>query len=126
MSEKKRVLIIDDEPDTLTFFASVLTDNGYAVETAVNGEEGLEKSRSNKPDIITLDITMPEMSGVKFYRLMREEESLKSIPIVIITGISSDFEKFISSRSQVPAPDGYLSKPIDEKDLLDKVRALIG
>ena len=124
MQDGKKVLVIDDEPDTLTYFSTILEDNGYQVITAENGEEGLNKAKNEAPSLITLDITMPEMSGVKFYRRMKEEESLKSVPIIIITGISDDFKSFISSRSQVPPPEGYLSKPVEEGELLELVRKL--
>lgn len=125
MEDGKKILVIDDEPDTLTYFSTVLEDNGYRVITAKNGEEGLNKAINDQPDLITLDITMPEMSGVKFYRRIKEAESLKSVPILIITGISDDFKSFISSRSQVPPPDGYLSKPVEEAELLALVNKLI-
>ena len=125
MKDGKKVLVIDDEPDTLTYFSTILEDNGYQVVTAENGEDGLSKAKKNPPDLITLDITMPEMSGVRFYRRMKEEESLKSVPIIIITGISDDFKSFISSRSQVPPPEGYLAKPVEEEELLELVRKLV-
>ncbi|MDQ1266545.1 MAG: hypothetical protein QG635_1697 [Bacteroidota bacterium] len=121
----KTILIIDDEPDTLTFFSTLLEDNGYSTITAGNGEEGLAKLKETKPDLITLDITMPEMSGTKYYRTLRSNEDWKSIPIIIITGISDDFKKFISTRKQVPPPDGYISKPVDENELLALVKKLI-
>ncbi|NQT35014.1 response regulator [bacterium] len=124
MDDQKTILIIDDEPDTLTYFVSLLEDNGYNTITAENGDEGIAKMNLMLPDLVTLDITMPEMSGVKFYRTLRENDKWKSIPIIIITGISDDFKNFISSRKQVPAPEGYLSKPIDEDELLNLVKKL--
>jgi CheY-like chemotaxis protein len=122
MAEQKTVLIIDDEPDTRTYFSSLLQDNGYKTLTAENSQEALARVGETRPDLITLDISMPETSGVRCYRQLKENEGWKSIPVIIITGISEDFRKFISSRRQVPAPEGYLSKPVDEKDLLDMVR----
>lgn len=124
MSDRKRILIVDDEPDTLTYFSSLLQDNGYETDTAENGESALNKVRNAKPDLITLDITMPETSGVRCYRELRESDDWKSIPIIMITGISEDFRTFISTRRQVPPPDGYLSKPVDEADLLKMIREL--
>ena len=125
MTDKKTILVIDDEPDTLTYFASLLEDNGYNTITAENGEEALKKIGETPPDLITLDISMPEMSGVKYYRTLRENDNWKSIPIVIITGVSDDFEQFISTRKRIPPPDGYLSKPVDERELLELVKRLI-
>ena len=124
MQNQKTILIIDDEPDTLTYFSSLLQDNGFTTITAENGDEGLKKAREAKPDLITLDITMPETSGVRCYRELRESDEWKSIPVIMITGISDDFRTFISSRKQVPPPDGYLSKPVDEEQLLTLVRSL--
>jgi len=124
MSDRKRILIVDDEPDTLTYFSSLLQDNGYETETAENGEAALNKVQEARPDLIPLDITMPETSGVRCYRELREREDWRSIPIIMITGISEDFRTFISTRKQVPPPDGYLSKPVDEQDLLKMIRDL--
>ena len=124
MQGKKTVLIIDDEPDTRTYFSSLLQDNGFDTVLAENGDEGLNKVRATKPDLITLDITMPETSGVRCYRELREKEEWKSIPVIMITGVSEDFRGFISSRRQVPPPDGYLPKPVDEEQLLNMVRHL--
>jgi CheY-like chemotaxis protein len=116
--DKKTILVIDDEKDEVAYFSTFLEDHGYNVFTAGDGNEGLKKVEENKPDLITLDITMPEKSGVRFYREMKENDSLKNIPIIIITGISTDFESFISSRRKVPPPEGFISKPIDQDKLL--------
>ena len=126
VTDKKTILIIDDEPDTVSYFKGLLEDNGYATVTAENGEKGLAKVGDSIPDQITLDVTMPEMSGVKFYKTMRDDEKYKNVPIIFITGVSHDFKSFISSRKQVPAPDGYIAKPIDKKKLLQLVGDLIG
>ena len=67
---------------------------------------------------------MPEKSGVRFYRDLRENEALKHIPVIMVTGISNDFEKFISSRKQVPPPEGYMSKPIDRDKILKMIEEL--
>ena len=125
MSDKKTILIIDDEPDTVTYFSSLLEDNGYATVTAGNGAEGLERVKSAKPDLITLDVSMPDTSGVRCYRELREHDEWKAIQVILITGVSEDFRTFISSRKHVPPPDGYLSKPIDEQELLALVGKLI-
>ena len=122
----KTILIIDDEPDTLTFFSSLLEDNGYTTITSDNGDDALKKLEQHNPDLITLDITMPVMSGVKYYRTLRENDKWKNIPIIIITGVSEDFRNFISTRKEVPPPNGYLSKPVDADELLKMVGELSG
>ena len=125
MAGKKRILVIDDEPDTRTYFSTLLEDAGHETDVAVDGKEALEKVRHQRPDLITLDITMPEKSGVRFYRDLKESEEYRDIPIVIVTGISKDFKRFISSRGQVPPPEGYLSKPIEKQEFLDTVANLL-
>jgi CheY-like chemotaxis protein len=125
MPDKKTILVIDDEPDTLTFFSSLLEDNGYYILTADNGEAGLQQLQKQIPDLITLDVTMPEMSGVEYYRKLRTNDEWKNIPIIMITGVSDDFKKFISSRKSVPPPDGYLSKPVDPDEMLGLVSKIL-
>jgi CheY-like chemotaxis protein len=87
--------------------------------------------REQTPDLITLDITMPEQSGIRFYRNLKEDPQFISVPVVIVTAVtgyggdSATFEKFLKSRRQVPPPDAFVSKPIDQKTFLDVVRDLI-
>ena len=78
------------------------------------------------PDLVALDITMPEKSGVAVYRRLREDEQFASIPVIIVTGVSDDFKKFISSRRKVPPPDGYISKPVEHDQFIGMVKGLIG
>ncbi|MBL6974381.1 MAG: response regulator [Deltaproteobacteria bacterium] len=121
----KKILVVDDEPDVVTYFTALLEENGYETRSASNGTEAMAAIDADRPDLITLDITMPEQSGVKTYRRIKESDSLKTIPVIIITGVASDFKRFISTRSQVPAPDGYLEKPIQPQTLLDEVARLL-
>ncbi len=125
MSDEKKIIVIDDEPDIVTFLTVLLEDNGYTVISAKDGREGLERIARERPQLVLLDITMPEKSGVRCYRELRENPDLKSIPIVIVTGVAKDFKNFISSRRQVPPPDGFVSKPIDKQELLDTVSKFI-
>jgi CheY-like chemotaxis protein len=131
--EKKQILVIDDEPDVIVYLTQLLEDNGYAVSSAADAEEGTGKVAAARPDLITLDISMPEKSGVRFYREMRSDEELKKIPIVIVTGVSStqdggtgtDFKRFLSTRKELSPPDGFIMKPIDQGEFLDTVAKLL-
>jgi CheY-like chemotaxis protein len=131
MGEKKTILILDDEPHVVTYLSTLLEDNGYATECASNGIEGMEKIRANKPDLITLDITMPEQSGIRFYRNLRDNPEWNLIPVIVVTAVTGyggdpePFEKFLSTRKQVPPPQGFLSKPIDQKEFLELVQKLL-
>ncbi len=123
---KKKILIIDDEPDTLAYFSSLLQDNGYDTIESADGEAGLRLIQDELPDLITLDISMPEKSGVRLYTDIKTNENWKHIPVIIITGVSEDFKKFISTRSQIPAPEGYMSKPINPEEFLQTTAELLG
>ena len=126
MADKKKILVIDDDPQIVLFLTALLEDNGYEHVSAADGMEGLEKTRSEKPDLILLDITMPEKSGVRYYRDVRGDDDLKDIPIVMVTGIMEEFKRFISTRRQVPPPEAYFSKPVDKDELLAKLAELLG
>ncbi len=129
--EKKKILVIDDEPDERTYISTLLEDNGYATETARDGNRGMEKVKADRPDLITLDITMPEKSGVRFYREIKEDGELRNIPIVVITGVSGlggnpeEFHQFLSTRKQIPPPDGFVPKPVDQGKLLEIIQQLL-
>ena len=128
---RKKILILDDEPNVVAYLETLLQDNGYDTVSAANGLEGMEKVRSEKPDLITLDISMPEESGIRFYREIKGDPDLAGIPVVIVTGVTGygykpeDFQKFISSRKQIPPPDGFIAKPIDRDELLKGVTSLL-
>jgi len=126
MAIRKTVLVIDDEPDTVTYFTSLLEDNGYDTIAAENGEQGLIRMDASMPDLITLDVNMPSMSGFLFYKSDRDDEKFRDIPIIFITGVSHDFESYISTSREVPEPEGYLTKPIDPQKLLSLIESLIG
>ena len=126
VDETKTILVVDDDPDAREYLTTVLEDNGFATTTAKDGAEAITVIEQAPPDLVALDITMPEKSGVGVYRRLKEDDQLKSIPVIIITGISDDFQKFISTRRQVPPPEGYISKPVDSEVLLKMVRQLLG
>ncbi len=121
----KKVLIVDDEPDMVDFLKTLLTDNGIDTVIATNGREALEMAKKEKPDLITLDISMPEESGSRALRNFQETSETADIPIMIITGIAKDFKKFISTRKVVKPPADYLEKPIDSSEFLAKVNVLL-
>ena len=125
MTESKKILIIDDEQDIVTYLTTFFADNGFKALFAYDGKEGVAKAIAEKPDIITLDVSMPEESGVRALRDLQTSEVTKNIPVIIVTGVSSDFKKFIETRKQVHPPEGYFEKPIDRNKLLEKVKELL-
>lgn len=125
MAGPKRILIVDDEQDIRTYLSTLLGDQGYETIQAKDGAEAIQKIQAGLPDLITLDISMPEKSGIRFFREIRMDDRWKHIPIVVVTGVSEDMKTFISSRHQVPAPEGFVSKPIDQEKILALVHSLI-
>ena len=126
MAEKKKILVVDDEPDIVEWFSTLFEDNGYSTISARNGFEGFEKAESEMPDLITLDITMDKESGIKMYRKLHDSDKVNKIPVIMITGIDPQFKQFIERRRQVDPPAAYFEKPVDEKELLNKIKELIG
>jgi CheY-like chemotaxis protein len=123
--------VVDDEPHVVSYLEMLLQDQGYDTVAAADGREGLEKARARKPDLICLDITMPEESGVRMYRNLKDDPTLASIPVVVVTavtGLGGDpepFKNFLSSRKKTPPPDGFFSKPIDREAFVEKVKQLL-
>ena len=125
MTSLKRILIVDDEQDIRTYLSTLLEDQGYETIQARDGGEAMQKILTEPPDLITLDISMPEKSGIRFFREIKTDDRWKNIPIVVVTGVSEDMRTFISSRHQVPAPEGFVSKPINQKEILDLIHSLL-
>ena len=123
---QKTILVVDDEKDVVHYFKTLFEDNGYRTLTAMDGVEAMEKIRAEHPDLVTLDITMPNKTGVTVYRDIKENDELKNTPVLIVTGVQPEFRKFISTRRQVPPPEGYLEKPVALGDVLAEVRRIIG
>ena len=123
--DARTILVVDDDPDAREFLTTVLHDGGFNSATAKDGAEALKIIEKVVPALVALDIAMPEKSGVAVYRKLKEDDRLKGVPVIIITGISDDFKKFISSRRQVPPPEGYISKPVDHEEFLRMVKKLL-
>ena len=126
MSDKKKILIVDDEPDVVHYLTVLLENNGFAAVGAIDGRDGFDKAGSEHPDLIVLDISMPKESGIKMFRNLHDTKELSGIPVVMLTGVSREFERFISTRKLVDPPAAYFEKPVDDKELLQKVRELVG
>jgi CheY-like chemotaxis protein len=129
--DRQTILVVDDEPHVVAYLEMLLQDRGYTTFSAANGREGLEKAKAERPDLICLDITMPEESGVRMYRNLKEDPGLASIPVLVVTavtGLGGDpepFRSFLSSRKSIPPPEGFFSKPIDREEFLEKVSEVL-
>ncbi|MFH1892677.1 MAG: response regulator [Candidatus Zixiibacteriota bacterium] len=122
----KKILIVEDEQDQRTWLETFFADNDYETISAEDGQIGFEKAKSEKPDLITLDISMDNESGIKMFRNVQDTPETSAIPVIMITGVSPEFKKFIEKRKQVHPPAGYFEKPVDRDALLKKIKELIG
>ncbi len=125
----KKIAIIDDEPDIVTYLVSALQDNGFDVCSASSATDGYELIHQQHPDLVCLDILMPEETGFSLYRRIRDDSSLAGVRVVIISGlnIKQEMPRLISGngKTATPAPpDGYIEKPIDLSVFLETVRRL--
>ena len=118
----RKILIADDEPDFVTYISAILEDNGAEVIKAYDGEQALELARLEKPDLITLDISMPGKSGVEVFDDIKKDKELREIPICIITG-KPELRKLIYEHPD-SHPEGYIDKPITEEGLILNLRKI--
>ncbi len=119
----KRILIIDDEPDLLRILADTLGSRGYVVETAENGVEGLRKGTLFLPDLVLLDIMMPEMDGFSVYERLRERPAGLTCPIIFLTARREMDDKL---HGFAKGAVDYITKPFHMKELLARVRVHLG
>ncbi len=115
----KKILVIDDDPITVKYLENVFNDNGYETCSAADGVEAFEVVKKEKPDLITLDLEMPEEWGTRFYRKLSKDKNIKDIPVIVISGMAS---RHLSVKNAV----AYLSKPFDRDKLLGIVKNAIG
>ncbi len=128
----KKVLVVDDDPDVITFNVSVLEENGYTAVIARNGEEGLKKIKEEKPDLVILDVLMPKQSGIRLYRELKTDEALEATRVIILSGIAK--KTFLRSQKaltefggeKVPEPEIYLEKPVEAEELANAVKGVLG
>lgn len=141
MSETVRILVIDDEPDARAYLKAILDEEGYETILAADGEEGLNKVQENPPHLILLDLMMPKKSGVKFLNEIRNDEQLKGVPIVVVSGARQvtgvdmkhylkeqpfkDRKKEVLGVDIDITPEAYLEKPIDPAELLATIKKFL-
>lgn len=115
----KKILIIDDDPAIVEFLEEFFQDNEYETVVAYNGVEGLEKVKAESPDLITLDMDMPEKGGTMFYAGLRKDEGLRATPVIVVSGVGP---RPPALHKDVPV----LSKPVAHDELLKQVQTILG
>jgi len=119
----KKILVVDDEPDIRIFYSSVFEDNGATVFEASNGEIALEIAEKEKPDLITLDLSMPGMNGGQVFEELRKNNGTNGVKVCIVTG-RPELRKLIYDKD-IKKPEGYLDKPVDEEKLIINARKIL-
>jgi|SRR3989339_1294647 len=118
----KKVLLVDDEEDIVGALTIRLKASGYDVISASNGMEGLEKARSEKPDVILLDIMLPKLDGYKVCRILKFDEKFKNIPIIMVTGKFGEENRKLGMDV---GADAYILKPFNPKELMAKIEEVL-
>ncbi len=121
--EKFKILVVDDEDDIRLYYSVLFEDNGATVIQASNGDEALKLAKSEKPDLITLDLNMPGKDGGEVFEQLRKDPEMAQMKVCIITG-RPELRRLIYDRP-VPPPEGFLDKPVDDHTLLLNVRKIL-
>jgi CheY-like chemotaxis protein len=116
---KKQILVVDDEKDIVEFLTQLLEDNGYEVTAAYDGIQGMEMVLQNRPDLILLDLQMPEETGTGLYRKLHNKKEYKDIPVIVISGLAGSY---LAVGKSVPV----LDKPPEEEQVLREVATALG
>jgi len=124
--KNKKVLVVDDEPDSISFIEAILEDKEMNIITAADGEEGIKKAKSEKPDIIIMDVQMPKMDGFQASAKIKSLPETKDIPIIILTGVKDKtgigFGKDDISKFYGREVEEYIEKPIEPEKLVEALR----
>jgi CheY-like chemotaxis protein len=137
--ESKIALVVDDEQAQVEFVSAILDDQKMKTITASNGKEAMQKITETKPDVILLDLMMPEESGMKFFNQLKKNKDYEDIPVIVVSGASQvtgvDLksiiyeEEFAERKKKVfgidAAPDAYLEKPVDPTKLVDIIKGFL-
>ncbi len=127
----KTILIIDDEPDIITYLSTLLTNQGYQVITANNAFDGIDLAINNLPDLICLDIIMPKKSGITLYKDLKTDNNLRKKPTIIISAVESpasfkgDKFKQLVQDTSIPEPNAFFEKPIAIDKFLQVIKGLL-
>jgi two-component system, OmpR family, alkaline phosphatase synthesis response regulator PhoP len=118
----QKILIVDDEQDILELIRHTLNKEGFEVHVAVNGQQAIEKAKKLLPDLILMDVMMPVMDGMEACRLIKDDASIKDIPIVFLTARSEEFAELAGFEA---GADDYIAKPIRSRVLLSRIKAIL-
>jgi len=122
LSVKPRILVVDDEPEAVELVEFNLKQAGYAVSTAMDGAEALNKARSQTPDLIVLDVMLPEMDGFEICKTLRNEAATARTPILMLTAKAAELDRVLGLEL---GADDYLTKPFSPRELLLRIKKIL-
>jgi len=122
-SGKRRILCVEDEPEMIDLIRLILARKGFEVLGAPGGAEGLKLIRSEHPDLILLDLMMPDMDGWEVYQQIKADESTRSIPVVVVTAKAQSIDKVLGLH--IAKVDDYIAKPFSPQDLMASVERVL-
>jgi two-component system, OmpR family, alkaline phosphatase synthesis response regulator PhoP len=127
MKEKKRILVVDDEPDFCSIVQGQLEREGFDVELAYNGVEGMKKVQTNPPDAIVLDVMMPEKDGYEMCKELKADSNYCDIPVLLLTAVASHVTstRYSHADGMSTEADDYLAKPASAKEISQSIRQLL-
>jgi two-component system, OmpR family, response regulator VicR len=124
MSEKpKHILCIEDEAEMIDLMQLILGRKGYQVTGAAGGQEGLEKMRKERPDLVLLDLMMPDMGGWEVYQQMKVDEKTKDIPVIVVTARAQSIDKVLGLY--IAKVEDYIAKPFSPSELVESVEHVL-
>ena len=118
----KQVIYIEDEQEMIDLVSLILSRKGYVVSGAIGGRDGLDMVRQKQPDLVLLDLMMPDMDGWEVYQQMKADEKLRQIPVIVITAKAQSIDKVLGLH--IAKVDDYISKPFSPQELLESVERL--
>jgi DNA-binding response OmpR family regulator len=120
---KRRILCIEDHPEMIDLIRLILERRGYEVEGATGGKEGLEAARRDPPDLVLLDLMIPDVDGWEIFRQLKASDELNKIPVVVVTAKAQGIDRVLGL--QIAGVDDYITKPFSPKQLVASVERLL-
>jgi DNA-binding response OmpR family regulator len=123
----QKILIVDDDPDLVEAVSIILESKGYAVVAAYGGVEGLAKARTENPDLIVLDVMMPDKDGYEVCKELKADAKYHSIPILLLTAVVANIptSKYTQQMGMQTEADDYVDKPVEPDELVRRIEVLI-
>lgn len=120
----KRILCIEDEPEMIDLIRLILSRRGFEVQGAAGGVEGIKLVREMLPDLVLLDLMMPDMDGWEVYQQMKADDAMRNIPVIVVTAKAQNIDKVLGLH--IAKVDDYIAKPFGPQELMDSVEKILG